>query len=624
LAIEHARVAHERSPQAVEYGRLYALLNVREGNNQFFQNRLDAGRRAYEEGIDARQKLARDNPAIPDLLSDLVDGCIQFRVELERHKQSAEALRVLRRAFTDVEGLAVGGPGKPLGLARLLAAAAVTVDPSAPAAEDEARRRRDADHAMDALRQAVANGYRGAPGLRDDPRFKDLRTRDDFKALATDLERPSAVQARVAETASPRRPEAPGRTGDEGATVRADLAASQHAIGLIQLGLGDRDEARKSLAEAIALRESLAPGDPETVRMLDSLARLPRDTGLDGPLLTGLLRASEARPDDPHVLALRGVTLGRLGLDDRAEADLDAAGRLDPLSREIWTLRARSHAERGRYRQCAEDLDRTLALARRGRFLEYWITPDVTGLDESCLAHDAVFEHLVRLRPEDQAVYVVRADALARRGDWAGVAAALKTLLALDPDNYTYWYVASVAFPRAGDVASYHWVCREMLARFERSDDLNVAMWSALACVTLPYAVDDYREPAARAARSLGKRTERHWPVLAVAAVDYRAGRYEAAAERLSAWRPGPFRTPPTHLATSHVVLAMAYHRLGRTAEARRELVAAAGVAWEFPFAEREVTPYGYWHDWLRYNILRREADALILDPDFPADPFAR
>ena len=47
-------------------------------------------------------------------------------------------------------------------------------------------------------------------------------------------------------------------------------------------------------------------------------------------------------------------------------------------------------------------------------------------------------------------------------------------------------------------------------------------------------------------------------------------------------------------------------------------------MEWSYPvLAGREVTPSGYWHDWLRYNMLRREAEALILDPDFPADPFA-
>src|SRR5262249_44714997 len=146
--------------------------------------------------------------------------------------------------------------------------------------------------------------------------------------------------------------------------------------------------------------------------------------------------------------------------------------------------------------------------------------------------------------------------------------------------------VASVAFPRAGDLASYRWVCREMLTRFKRSDDLDVSMWSALACVTLPDAVDDYREPTERAVRALGgvrargEGEQTTWYEIAAAAVDYRAGRFEAAVERLSARKPEWYGYSGD-FGTSRVVRAMAYHRLGRTTEARRELVAAFRVDWE-------------------------------------------
>ena len=40
------------------------------------------------------------------------------------------------------------------------------------------------------------------------------------------------------------------------------------------------------------------------------------------------------------VLALRGLVLGRHGLENQAEADLDAAARLDPVAPEIWKVRA--------------------------------------------------------------------------------------------------------------------------------------------------------------------------------------------------------------------------------------------------------------------------------------------
>jgi tetratricopeptide (TPR) repeat protein len=320
----------------------------------------------------------------------------------------------------------------------------------------------------------------------------------------------------------------------------------------------------------------------------------------------------------------------------REQVRLNILTALDALARS--SLQAGRAAEAAGYRRRAQDLDadaaealdRDLSLTPRKPLVSYWTTPIVSMMEETHVANDAVFDKLARLRPRDPFIYVCRADALARRGDWAGVAAAMKTLLALDPDNYTYWYVASVAFPRAGDLASYRWVCREMLTRFKRSDDLDVSMWSAMACVTLPDAVDDYREPTERAERALGGFRARGagdifmWPEIAAAAVDYRAGRFEAAVARLSARKPESYVDSVT-FGTSRAVLAMAYHRLGRTTEARRELVAAFRVDWESAAeAEREVPLSGFWHDQLRYNLLRHEAEALILDPDFPPDPFAR
>jgi hypothetical protein len=56
--------------------------------------------------------------------------------------------------------------------------------PLAAAGSDE--RRRFADLAMRALRQAAAAGYRDAARLRDDPDLAPLQSRDDFPPLVQD------------------------------------------------------------------------------------------------------------------------------------------------------------------------------------------------------------------------------------------------------------------------------------------------------------------------------------------------------------------------------------------------------------------------------------------------------
>jgi hypothetical protein len=178
-------------------------------------------------------------------------------------------------------------------------------------------------------------------------------------------------------------------------------------------------------------------------------------------------------------------------------------------------------------------------------------------------------------------------------------------------------------FPRAGDVEGYRWVCREMLSRFGDTDDPNTCLWTALSCVVLPDALADYAGPAGLAAKALAANASGYWAEVVVAAVDYRAGRFKAVAQRLRSLREMGSSIDRLPVITGRLILAMAYRRLGRTAEARRELSSASEEITRIVGADREVPPDGYWHDVLRIQLLRHEAETLILDPDFPADPFA-
>jgi hypothetical protein len=48
-----------------------------------------------------------------------------------------------------------------------------------------------ADRAVDFLRQAVAEGYRDAPALKDDQDLTSLHSRDDFQKLVREVEQKS-------------------------------------------------------------------------------------------------------------------------------------------------------------------------------------------------------------------------------------------------------------------------------------------------------------------------------------------------------------------------------------------------------------------------------------------------
>jgi serine/threonine protein kinase/tetratricopeptide (TPR) repeat protein len=640
LAIEHARVARERSPQAVEYGRLYADLFVLEGNNLFSQNRLDKGKRAYERGIEAYLKLVQDNPAIPDLLAELVYGSNLFSYSLRNHKQSAEALRVLRRACTDVEGLALVGPGKPLGLARLLTAASATLDPAALAAEDEVRRRTDADRAMDALRQAVALGHRDAPRLRDDFWLEALRTRDDFKALVADLERAPAVRPRVAETASPPRPEAPGRAGDEAAIARAELAASQHAVGLIQLGLGDIDEAARSLTQAFELREASAEGDPKNAALL-ARARMLATVGQAAAIGqsekgVGYLRQAlplqrqlvaerpldlERRTDLAGIQLSLGTALNELGRADEAIAPLEAALGLYEALRDASSTKTQFRAERV---STFRALGQAYASANRPV--------------DSAAAWDRARGELTRAieeKPQDPQGWIDRALFFIRRRQESLAASDIGRAVSLDPSAVSWsrpvLWAALVLF--SGDREEYRRGSRQLLERFGQTSNAFSRCYLAITLGLGEDAVDDYDRVVRitqEAVNQISIPMRGSYVYHDLALICLRAGRFEDALRALDdADRLGS--TWPAHT-LNDPVRAIVCHRLGRYAEARSALEKARQWADQNdkkgpPDAKTgppNVSNTDYLGNWYRHIILLREAEALIVyDPVFPADPFA-
>ena len=635
LAIEHARAACERLPQAVEYARLHAQLNVREGNNQFSQNRLGEGRRAYERGIEARLKLVRDNPAIPDLLSDLVDGSLGFRSSLVHHKQSVEALGVLRRACTDVEGLAVGGPGKPLGLARLLAAAAATVDPAAPAAEDEARRRRDADRAW------TRCGRRSPSATATRPAYATT-SGSMPSACATTSRRwwPTSSGPLRSGCESPRPPHPGARmrrvaTGDEGATVRADLAASQNAVGLIQLGLGDVDEAARSLTQAFELREASAGATRRTPRCSRGLASWPpsarsrRSARARRAWNTSARRSPCSSSSSPSGHSTSsGAPIWPGFSSPSARRSTISAGR---------TKRSRRWKRHG-------DFTRPWATPRRrrrdsepsgARPCGRWAKP--TRAQPAGRRRSGMGSGSGRAEPghrgETRGPPVLDRPRLyfIRRRQESLAASDVGRAWSLDPAAVSWsrpvLWAALVLF--TGDREEYRRGCRQLLERFGQTSSAWSQCYLAITLGLGADAVDDY-DRVVRITQEAINRIPMKGSYLYhdLALICLRAGRFEDALRALddsdrlgSSW---PART------LNDPVRAIVCHRLGRHAEARSALEKARQWADQNekkgPPDETkrpaETIDTDYVGDWYRHMLLWREAEgADRLRPGFPSRP---
>jgi tetratricopeptide (TPR) repeat protein len=150
-------------------------------------------------------------------------------------------------------------------------------DPStAPSDLERAERRRHADLAMAALRDALSAGYKNAASLKVCDELDALRDRDDFKAMVTELESAGPAPAPGRVTAVPRGSRPALSEADERPKIAAvgptrpreedTQPTAQHAIGVMQIELGRLEEARTTLDQALAVRQSLARGDPKNAR----------------------------------------------------------------------------------------------------------------------------------------------------------------------------------------------------------------------------------------------------------------------------------------------------------------------------------------------------------------------
>jgi hypothetical protein len=112
------------------------------------------------------------------------------------------------------------------------------------------------------------------------------------------------------------------------------------------------------------------------------------------------------------------------------------------------------------------------------------------------------------------------------------------------------------------------------------------------------------------------------WYVHSLGLGRYRAGQFAAAIELLEGSNAESWHA--SGKMQNRLVLALAHHRLGHTSQARA-LLEEVIHWWKQVEAAKTGGKVGlYLTDWLPLQLLRREAEAVILyDPIFPDNPFA-
>jgi serine/threonine protein kinase/Flp pilus assembly protein TadD len=230
------------------------------------------------------------------------------------------------------------------------------------------------------------------------------------------------------------------------------------------------------------------------------------------------------------------------------------------------------------------------------------------------------FQTAIELDPKDPQFHYNLGIAHAHLGKWSEATAPFAQAVKLNPFNHWWWYQSATLRLHTGDLPCYRLACREMLTRFGKTDKASVAEQTAKTCLLTPDAVRDFEDVLKLADFAIQKNSLDRWTQLAKALAEYRAGRCTQAIEWLQ--RVAPKASGGNLDATALALLAMARHRQGQTKEARAALEQARAIlAHAMPKPERGQRFGGDWHDWLRSQILCREAASLLGSDDKNTHP---
>jgi serine/threonine protein kinase/predicted Zn-dependent protease len=280
-AVEQGEAAFGKAPQVTLYGH---YLGTQYRNVTQMLRAL--GR--YDEALGAEQRetnhwkrLARENPEMPIFRARLYSSSLdlaRFLITQGRKPEAAEWFELAGQALED-QPRKSGGDLYNLACAWALAAEAIGSRQGELTAGDARERDRLIAAAIDALRQSIEVGPQTVLHMRADDDLAILRGRADFRELIArqkSNEEAAALSTRDEPGASEQKLEAEQEAVAARAKIvleeargrrhRADLAASQHAVGLVLADLERFDEAEKTLKEALTARLGLAQEQPNNAR----------------------------------------------------------------------------------------------------------------------------------------------------------------------------------------------------------------------------------------------------------------------------------------------------------------------------------------------------------------------
>ena len=262
-------------------------------------------------------------------------------------------------------------------------------------------------------------------------------------------------------------------------------------------------------------------------------------------------------------------------------------------------------------------LDRVVA-ARPGDWLAYSLRAEVFAALGRTADREADLARAIE-RGADIPFLIRLAAERSRAGRWAEAVTLYDRAIAMGTVPYEVWTEAAIAHLEVGDEAGYRRVCEVLRGRHPADiPELLVRANLASVLTLAPGGLGDdgkglaWAENLAASVRPDLKDFRRGCLQLQ-GAVLYRAGR---AAEAIARTREGIAVVGGPAAFDEVLVLAMAAFQGGDHAQARALLNGLGDVGPDGPSSD------AWWNAQAR-RLIRREAERLILDGDFPADPFA-
>jgi serine/threonine-protein kinase len=339
-------------------------------------------------------------------------------------------------------------------------------------------------------------------------------------------------------------------------------------LGNVVFNMGKHKEAAGYFQAALALR-------PGAAIIHCSLGVALLATGRSEEALEHLRQAVDLdRPTSPFRSTL-GLALSGLGRHDEAIKQLRMALRCQPNTSQLHKALGFSLEARGRHVE---------ALAARRRAVE--------------------------LDPKDTDNQKELRAILMRQGRLDEARVAWQTALKANPPEHAAWYGYAEFCLFLGHQDDYRQARQALLARFAATVDPYIAERTARACLLLPTSGAELRQAVALGERAAAADRSKYRPsypyfLFVQGLAEYRQGQFDRAIATMRGAASRVLGPAP------RLVLAMALHRNGQAAQARKTL-AAAVLAYDW--RANQVRDQDGWI----YHVLRREAERMML-PNMPA-----